>query len=108
MGNLSTLKIEVTEEDIKNGIPCDGDHCPIALAVKRLTGKHCYVGGAYIEISEREEGFDEDGEPYWSHREVETFEIPRVAQDFVHDFDHPIQKEGQIVPFSFEAVSYED
>jgi hypothetical protein len=33
----NTLRIEVTAEDIKNGIPEGGDTCPVALAVKRTT-----------------------------------------------------------------------
>lgn len=28
--------ITVTDDDIKNGIPCDTKNCPVALAVKRL------------------------------------------------------------------------
>lgn len=32
------IKITVTKQDIKNGVPGDGENCPIALAFKRVLG----------------------------------------------------------------------
>lgn len=33
------LEIKVTPEDIADGKPLDTEHCPVALAVQRITGR---------------------------------------------------------------------
>ena len=37
------MKIQVTQEDIDNGVPVRAWKCPIALAANRATGKICCV-----------------------------------------------------------------
>ena len=41
---MSTVLIEVTQEDIDHGVPGDPCGCPIALAISRATGHYVVVG----------------------------------------------------------------
>lgn len=38
------MKIKVKQKHIKNGKPCTGEGCPIALALKEQTGERWEVG----------------------------------------------------------------
>ena len=44
------IKIDLLEEDIKNGRSCSYDSCPIALAIKRITGIEPRVEYRYITV----------------------------------------------------------
>lgn len=47
VGDIFT--VEVTEEDIKNGVRCSTTECPIAKAIKRTTtGEWFYVSGCLV------------------------------------------------------------
>ena len=74
--------IAVTAEDIQNGERCNPQTCPIALAIKRATGKQVIVGYDYVVM----EGFGKE------------ILMPRKARDFRERFDNI--REGE--PFSFE------
>lgn len=73
------MRVEVTFEDIRDGLPCDSASCPIARALGRM-GKVADVHDSYVMI---------DGN---------RLELPREAKDFVAHFDD--EAEGE--PFVFE------
>lgn len=81
------MDISVTAFDIKNGVPRDGDHCAIAMAVSRCNGwKPVTVSDIYITI----------GEP----GKMETYATPHSVASFVKDFDA-----GESVePFDFILI----
>jgi hypothetical protein len=76
------LEIEVTQEDIDTGDPTENGSCPIALAVKRLTGRNTKVEYSYMEI----EGLGESG-------------LPQIAVRFIHAFDK--HGSSKVQPFAF-------
>jgi len=78
---MKTL-IEVTAEDIAKGIPKVCAACPVALAIKRVTGRGASVMQLYI-------GFH-DGSGW--------IDSPREVLPFVRAFDN----EQPVKPFSFE------
>jgi hypothetical protein len=43
IAKTETKLVEVTDEDIVNGIQSDPCHCPIARAIQRTTGLSAYV-----------------------------------------------------------------
>ena len=77
------MKIQVTQEDIDNGLPRRIDFCPVALAVRRAFPKNeqVYVGGDRILIGGR------------------RYHSPSVVFDFISLFDS--QAGG--LPFEFET-----
>lgn len=74
------MRIEVTQEDIVNGLPGDCFRCAIALALFRYTSLHFAVN----EIGLQVEGDD-------------IVEFPSSAQQFVIDFDDGVP----VQPFTF-------
>ena len=83
------LKVEVTQEDIDNGVQQHSEKCPIACALKRLVKNP--------EVSEEIE-FDQDETRF-------VADLPSDASSFIHLFD----EEGSIAvkPFSFEIEAEE-
>lgn len=79
------IKIDVTAEDIVNGVRGVAFACPIARAVKRMGSSQVYVAYGCLECDEGE-GF-----------------LPKSASDFVDRFDEGLP----VSPFSFE-VEIED
>lgn len=83
------ITIDVTAEDIANGIPETCDRCPIALAAKRLGEKtYAQVFRSRIELYN---GFGQ-----WV-----CFKTPPVARAFIRRFD----KHRPVQPFTFELAS---
>lgn len=77
-----TMRIEVTQEDIKKGERHSGISCPIALALKRaLPGRHVGVSEETADIGENARVL-----------------LPLEAQDFIDDFDDGLG----VDPFAFE------
>ncbi len=77
------MKIVVNQEDIRCGVRVDDALCPIALAIRRQTGRSVRVGLCGIEF---------DGDP---STDIET---PRYAKDFNSAFD----QETPVHPFEFD------
>ena len=84
----TTKTINVTQQDIDKGAPCDSESCPIALAVLRATesdggafGPEVAVGPLRVEIGALGE-----------------FRLPPVATKFRRRFDAG----ERVEPFSFE------
>lgn len=80
------MKIEVTQQDIDNGVPGDAESCPVALACQRtIPGCHdLTVGDDTIE-------FDIDGDAM-------AFDLPAEVATFVHRFDC----KDAVAPFAFD------
>lgn len=79
------IKIHVTSEDIRDG-QCINDGCPVALALKRTTGKVHNVG--FLTLMDKN----------WKR----IADAPRSVQRFVRRFDanKPVQ------PFTFFLQPY--
>ncbi len=75
------MKIDVTAEDIKQGVKGSAMSCPIALAVQRKRGYH----GATVGYST----CGAVGRGNWV--------LPKVARDFIAGFDNG----REVAPFSF-------
>lgn len=79
------LKVNVTRDDIKRGIPEDESYCPIARAVRRLGKKKLVLVDADICVLG-----------------LHDFKLPRKAAKFIDKFDN-----GETVkPFSFTMQEY--
>ncbi len=81
------MKIQVTQEDINQGVRQECEKCPIALAVIRAIGPQAAtmrisVDDAWVDI----------GEESWC--------LPRSAARFVSDFDSG----KAVTPFEFELT----
>ena len=78
------MKIQVTQEDIDAGKQKDIHCCPLALAIKRATGKEIQVVTDYFDLV--------------TENDTQTYELPEIAANFRRDFDHwrPVK------PFEFE------
>ena len=81
------MKIVVTAEDIKKGAKKNKCLCPVALAIRRATGRAVAVLPMVAWIKH-----------YWPTQMI-SYPLPQVAQDFILNFD-----EGEDVePFEFEV-----
>lgn len=67
------MKIEVTEDDIKNGKKNNLENCPIFLVLKRMNLKNLYVTANYIGL------MDSTGD---------KISLPESATRFIYDFDN--------------------
>lgn len=83
------MHIVVTEKDIANGKPRACDECPIALAVRRLTGLSVLVGIWHIETW--------DPQNYTATHK--RFELPQEACLFICLYD----RGATLDPFEFDA-----
>lgn len=83
-----SMIINVTQEDIENGIRHSCFSCPIALAVKRETGCNCSVESANFHLKAR----------IFMMGSYEAYFPGKEAEDFINNFDggKPVK------PFSFE------
>lgn len=86
------LVIEVTADDIAQGVRQDPCRCAIALAVARLTGTPAQEG--YLAITDSQVKIGR-GAGRWLNR----YRLPYEAEEFIEDFDggHEVQ------PFTFTA-----
>lgn len=89
---MSLVKIDVTAEDIANGVPSNCGKCPIALALLRVVPSPIVLNVDGDSVS-----FCLPSKPSGLHPHAAS-DLPFVAQWFVQDFDN-----GQpVVPFSFD------
>jgi hypothetical protein len=77
------VAVEVTQDDIDNGVAGSHTKCPIALALRRLTG----FGGATV-------GYTSCG-PYH-----ERYYLPAYARKFIGAFD----SDKPVKPFTLELT----
>ena len=85
------MKIDVTQQDIDQGVRCEYRNCPIALALMRELGRYVsVVSDQWYDDGPLEQPF----ENYSNH----GLPLPEAAQQFVKAFDHS----EAVEPFSFE------
>jgi hypothetical protein len=78
-----TVTVEVTAEDIEQGMPGVTDACALALAIRRVTGEPFLVGAHGFGISEDED--DDD------------IALPVHVVEFRREYD----RGNEVTPFSF-------
>lgn len=99
-----TLTVEVTEDDIKNGIPQKACKCPIALAICRQLGYQ--PDDNYVDVAKQAiHVLEKDAEPItfgsgFRAKPLTQYHLPVNAQDFVERFDDY----EDVYPFSFTAL----
>lgn len=92
MTPLKTIKVQVTDDDIKKGIIRNCSQCPVANAIIRTTGIIAVSVGAYsacIEYSDVLAGY---------------YTLPDDATDRIRVFDYT----GRMDPFEFELEIDDD
>ncbi len=89
IGGKVKIKIEVTDDDIKNGRQYDCTCCPIALAAKRA-----YPQALWFEVHTAEVSFT-------CNRQIAAtwLDLPEIAQKFIKSYD---SDRNSVVPISFE------
>lgn len=103
-----TLHIQVTQEDIDNGVRGTNNQCPIALAVRRQTGKPIVrVMDRYITLADEADVYENSIDLH-----MELYTLPWEAQDFIRVFDsNGTEVEdffGTVRPFDFIATQQEE
>ena len=91
------MRIEVTQEDIDQGVRCDTDNCPVALAIGRQF-KDCFavlVGDANAAVFR----FYHDERSNMTRQTRSDFPLPQEAKTFVVDYDAG----EEVAPFAFEV-----
>ncbi len=83
---MATVKVEVTEDDVKHGKQLDCLECPVARAVSRLFNRPMHVGLFHV--------YDERTSQYIGN-------LSLSAQEFIADFDDVLTKENA-KPLSFD------
>lgn len=81
-----TTKIKVTKEHIENGKPCDGESCPIALALKEAGVINPHVEADF----------------FWFKDSVQCYDLPPTVSAFINVFDLGQWALQMFIPFEFE------
>lgn len=86
--------INVTEDDIKHGRPCDAENCAVARAIERCVQEdvEVIVGPTFIRFNQ---GFVRKGEDL-------LVETPKVAEDFIIKFDNLFSSPLKPITFTLE------
>lgn len=86
------LRVEVTQEDIDNGVIASPQNCPIALAVKReLTAQGYHYLGIIVGNMQVQVLYD-------AYCPVARYNLPVEAYNFILAFDN----KGTVEPFTME------
>lgn len=83
---MPTVRVDVTEADIREGTPNDAWRCAIARAFARAAGYGCLVGGGCL--------YPGGGRP--------RVALPEAAWDFQRRYDGPGGR-WQVLPFAFDV-----
>jgi len=84
------MRIEVTQDDIEQGIPCDSVYCPIGRAIERTTGREAGVTDIFLRIGRHDEN------PHYVRP------VPQAMIAFMHAFD----SRQPVEPIAFD-LAYE-
>jgi hypothetical protein len=102
MNIMTMLKINVTKDDIKRGVPKNYATCPVAVAMERATNHY---------ISVVDNGFMDDG-PKPGRRGFghNPMELPERVRNFVQAFDDVSIHDAdyEFLPFDFEVEDWRD
>ncbi len=87
------LAVNVEQDDIDNGIPCNGYNCPIAKAASRVVPEEWFVVAVPSDLFFVHKG-----------RKVLGFTVytPVIASQWMRRFDTTVLTGDQPGPFSFE------
>lgn len=80
--DLIDITVDVTQEDIDHGEIGECETCPIARAISRAVGKTALVIADNF---------------CFDHNDMTDYPLPKVASDFVRQFDSGVD----VSPFSF-------
>lgn len=83
------LEIQVTAQDIKEGIPLSATRCPIARALRRVTGKIWAVHPSFNGLRAHALVLYGDG--------PQPYDLPKTAARFITRFDKSLNPP----PFKF-------
>ena len=89
------FQIDVTKEDIENGIRCSTSCCPVALAINRALGLKSEW--RYITVSETADTETDIIDIEFNMYGIEDCTYEQKILDFIFDFD----RENYVQPFSF-------
>ena len=105
LSQLTTLRVNVTENHIQAGTPRDDCNCAVALAVRDAIPKEFYRPEMVVEVFDDYIMIgDEFGEPFhlW-------FAVPQSVHSFIDAYDSSDPKEQRKAkPFSFTVTHLED
>jgi hypothetical protein len=85
------IDVDVTDDDIRQGVPEEPECCPIALAIKRQLHPDDKVG---VDICE----FGPLRDSAFATINGTDCQLPDEAREFIEQFDH----DGPVFPFKFE------
>ena len=85
---MKRVHVELTQEDIDQGIPRDCGNCPVARAIERAMGVSCKVE---VEANRLDVY---DGETWWTP-------LPAMVETFVDNFDN-VNQRVLCEPFTFD------
>ena len=84
------VRIDVTQDDIKNGESAEPCSCPIALAINRRFP--LLAGGAYVDVDAVQLGIIGP-----------SVDLPKEARDFIADIDVLLGcDKDDLLPFNFD------
>lgn len=93
------IRVKVSQYHIDLGVQGDGDMSPISYALQDLGYDYVEVKESQVDFSKRESAPGPDGNPEVTYTEW-TAHLPKVAQEFVSNFDkgghsmvHPLEFE---------------
>ena len=90
---IKQLRIEITPADIRNGLSCNGRHCPISLAVARALYKYnvtVLTEICLVQVTALSVGFNTWFIP-------KTFALTQRLQRFRHDIDGDMMSKEQLL-----------
>jgi hypothetical protein len=94
------ITVQVTQEDIADGERYACCECPVALALKRATGREWFVTGVFLNLLKPGQSFTDSGVAA-----VElTLDTPQEVKTFIHAFD----ENDPVKPFTFEIETPEE
>lgn len=89
---MNTIDVEVTQEDINNGLPCRSRDCMLALAIQRATSNsEVFVGSTMFTVVSPEE------------KEL-NYSLPDEAIVARRKFDCVPNAKAILKPFKFTAT----
>jgi len=91
-----SVKVEVTQKHIDNGIPCDPLFCPISLALNeqlKSTDKKSWIVSVNFAVLLNKPKSMRDSESNCTQ-----YSLPKIAKRFIKNFDNKLE----VKPITFE------
>lgn len=82
------MLIRVTAGDVAAGVPCHGDRCPVAIAVRRATGfEYVTVGKEAVTVSDGWRVVRSVGHPFEVGERIAAYDLGRGMEPFEFELD---------------------